>query len=136
LHPVIRQHTAKHKNKLHCSGHQATAKSREVNMPLYWPKTLSKLYKNILQKHTSILGKGMQSNTTVSIKVYLMAVLDNYMFRPLLAIFRLSSRELKVLLHTLSAHVVQRSLQKGLITECNFYMCWCAVTRGTVRSGG
>ena len=30
-------------------------------------------------------------------KVYLMAILDNYMFRPLLAIFRLSSRELKVL---------------------------------------
>jgi len=41
----------------------------------------------------------MQSNTTVSIKVYLMAILDNYMFRPLLAIFRLSSRELKVLLY-------------------------------------
>jgi len=50
----------------------------------------------------------MQSNTTVSIKVYLMAILDNYMFRPLLAIFRLSSRELKVLLYTLCAHVVQR----------------------------
>jgi len=31
----------------------------------------------------------------MSIKVYLMAILDNYMFRPLLAIFRLSSRELK-----------------------------------------
>ena len=30
------------------------------------------------------------------LKVYLMAILDNYMFRPLLAIFRLSSRELKV----------------------------------------
>jgi len=29
----------------------------------------------------------------MSIKVYLMAILDNYMFRPLLAIFRLSSRE-------------------------------------------
>ena len=52
----------------------------------------------------------MQSNTTISIKVYLMAILDNYMFRPLLAIFRLSSRELKVLLYTLCAHVVQRSL--------------------------
>ena len=34
------------------------------------------------------IGKGMQSNTTVSLKVYLMAILDNYMFRPLLAIFR------------------------------------------------
>jgi len=33
----------------------------------------------------------------MSIKVYLMTILDNYMFRPLLAIFRLSSRELKVL---------------------------------------
>ena len=37
------------------------------------------------------IGKGMQSNTTMSIKVYLMAILDNYLFRPLLAIFRLSS---------------------------------------------
>ena len=52
----------------------------------------------------------MQSNTTVSIKVYLMAILDNYMFRPLLGIFRLSSRELKVPLYTLCAHVVQRSV--------------------------
>ena len=41
----------------------------------------------------------------MSIKVYLMGILDNYMFRPLLATFRLSSRELKVLLYTLSAHV-------------------------------
>jgi len=29
-----------------------------------------------------------------------MAILHNYMFRPLLAIFRLSSRERKVLLYT------------------------------------
>ena len=50
----------------------------------------------------------------MSIKVYLMAILDNYMFRPLLTIFRLSSRELN-LLYTLSAHVVQRSLHTGLI---------------------
>jgi len=57
----------------------------------------------------------MQSNTTMSIKVYLMAILDNYMFRPILAIFRLSSREIKVLLYTLSVHVVQRSLHMGLI---------------------
>ena len=35
------------------------------------------------------IGKGMLSNTTMPIKVYLMAILDNYMFRPLLAIFRL-----------------------------------------------
>jgi len=44
-----------------------------------------------------------------------MTILDNYMFRPLLAIFRLSSRELKVLLYTLCAHVMQRSLNTGLI---------------------
>jgi len=61
------------------------------------------------------IWKGMQSNTTMSITVYLMAILDNYMFRPLLAIFRLSSRELKVLLYTLCVHVVQRSLCTGLI---------------------
>jgi hypothetical protein len=42
------------------------------------------------------IGNGMQSNTTMLIKVYLMVTLDNYMFRPLLAIFSLSSRELKV----------------------------------------
>jgi len=51
----------------------------------------------------------------MSIKVYLMAILDNYMFRLLLVIFRLSARELKVLLYTLRAHVVQRSLHTGLI---------------------
>ena len=62
------------------------------------------------------IGKCMQSNTAVSVKVYLMAILDSYMFRPLLAIFRLSSREIKVLLvYILSAHVVQRSLHTGLI---------------------
>ena len=27
------------------------------------------------------IGKGMKSNTTVLIKVYLMAILDNYVFR-------------------------------------------------------
>ena len=62
------------------------------------------------------IGNGMQSNTTISLKVYLMAILDNYMFRSMLGIFRLSSRELKVLLYTLSAHVVQRSLDTGLIS--------------------
>ena len=51
----------------------------------------------------------------MSVKVYLVAIQDNYLFRPLLAIFRLSSRELKVLLYTLSAHMVQRSLRTGLI---------------------
>jgi hypothetical protein len=57
----------------------------------------------------------MQSNTTLSIKVYLMTILDNYMFRPLMTIFRLSLRELKVLLYTLWAHVVQRSLHWVLL---------------------
>ena len=51
---------------------------------------------------------------TMSIKVYLMAILDSYMFRHLLAIFRLFSRELKVLLCTLSENVVQKSLHTGL----------------------
>jgi len=51
----------------------------------------------------------------MSINVYLMAIQDNYMFRPLLAIFRFSSRELKVLLYTLSLHVVQRSIHTDLI---------------------
>ena len=36
------------------------------------------------------IGKDMQSNTTISIKMYLMAILDIYIFRPLLAIFSLS----------------------------------------------
>jgi len=39
-----------------------------------------------------------------------MTILDNYMFRPILAIFRLSSRELKVLLYILCAHVMERTL--------------------------
>ena len=77
-------------------------------------------------------GKGMQSNTIISLKVYLMAILDNYMFWPILAIFSLSSRELKVLLYTQCVHVVQRSLHTGLIAQCNFYMWWYAVTRGMV----
>jgi len=55
------------------------------------------------------------SQTAKSLKVYLMAILDNYMFRPLLTIFRLSSRELNVLLYTLSAHVVQRSVHRALL---------------------
>jgi len=49
------------------------------------------------------IGKGMQSNTTMSIKALLMATLDNYMFRPLLVIFRLSSRELNVYNRTFSS---------------------------------
>jgi hypothetical protein len=76
----------------------------------------------------------MQSNTTISPKVYLLAILDNYTFRPLLAIFRLSSRELNVLLYTLCTHVVQRSLHTGLIAKCNFYMWWYALSRRTVGS--
>jgi len=39
-----------------------------------------------------------------------MTILDNYMFRPLLAIVRFSSRELMVILHILCAHVMERSL--------------------------
>ena len=40
------------------------------------------------------IGKCMQSNTAVSVKVYLMAILDSYVFRPLLAIFRLLQENL------------------------------------------
>ena len=36
----------------------------------------------------------------------LMTILDNYMFRPLLAIFRLSLRELKVLLYNVRAQYI------------------------------
>ena len=50
----------------------------------------------VLWQRVVFVGNGTQSNTTVSLKVYLMAILDNYMFRPLLAIFRLSSRELNL----------------------------------------
>ena len=45
----------------------------------------------------------------------LMNILDNYMFRPLLAIFRLSSRGLKVLLFIMCAHVLERSLHLGFV---------------------
>jgi len=44
-----------------------------------------------------------------------MTVLDNYMFRPILAIVRLSSRELKDLLYIMCAHVMERSLHPGCI---------------------
>jgi len=64
----------------------------------------------LMKKQEQALAHGMQSNTTISLKVYLMAILDNSMFRHLQAIFRLSLRELKVLLYTLCAHVVQRYL--------------------------
>ena len=36
------------------------------------------------------IGKGIQSNTTMSIKMYLMTIIDNYMFRLLLAVVRLA----------------------------------------------
>jgi len=49
----------------------------------------------------------------MSIKVYLMAILDNYMFRPLLAIYRLSSRELEVQLYILCAHVMESIVIKA-----------------------
>jgi len=44
-------------------------------------------------------GKGTQSNTTMSLKVYLMAILDNYTFRLLLVIFRLSSRRIYIYIY-------------------------------------
>jgi len=44
-----------------------------------------------------------------------MIVLDNYMFWPLLAIFMLSSRELKVLLYIMCARMMERSLNVGLV---------------------
>jgi len=47
--------------------------------------------------------------------MYLMDILDIYMFRPLLAICKLCSRELKVLLYTLCAHMMQRSIQRALL---------------------
>ena len=45
----------------------------------------------------------------------LMTILDNYMFLPLLVIFRLSSRERKFLLYTMCAHVMERSLHPGFV---------------------
>ena len=62
----------------------------------------------------------------------LMTILDSYMFRPLLAIFRLSSRELKVLLyilcvheplgtayhHILKLHYAIRPVHRDLCTTC------------------
>ena len=42
-----------------------------------------------------MFGNGIQSNTTVSQKVYLVTIMDNYMFRPVLAIFRLSYENLR-----------------------------------------
>ena len=62
----------------------------------YWDKTSYGSGKYVIPVVCVKIGKGMQSNTAVSIKVYLMAILDNYMFRPLLAIFRWSSRKLNL----------------------------------------
>jgi len=45
----------------------------------------------------------------------LMTIPDNYMFRPILAIFRLSSRKLKVLLYIMCAHVMERSLHLDFV---------------------
>ena len=47
----------------------------------------------------------------------LMTILDNYMFRPLLAIFRLSSRELKVLLYIIYIYI-------GLYIICITYITY------------
>ena len=43
----------------------------------------------------------------------LMAILDNYMFRPLLAIFMLSLRELKFLLYSRALSSVKRQPEDG-----------------------
>ena len=56
---------------------------------------------------------GVCSQTQLCQLRCLMTILDNYMFRPLLAIFRLSLRELKVLLYTMCARVMERSLHPG-----------------------
>ena len=45
----------------------------------------------------------------------LMTILDNYMFWPLLAIFRFSSRELKVILYIMCVRVMERSLHPGFV---------------------
>ena len=45
----------------------------------------------------------------------LMTILENYMFSPLLTIFRLSSRELKVLLYIMCARMMERSLHSGFV---------------------
>jgi len=42
-----------------------------------------------------------------------MSILDNYMFRPLLAIFRLSSRELKVLLYNVELKFSKKQAEDG-----------------------
>jgi len=55
-----------------------------------------KVHVYFLQIYFCKLENGVWSSTTMSIKAYLMAILDNYMFRPLLANFRLSSRELNL----------------------------------------
>ena len=44
-----------------------------------------------------------------------MTILNNYMFRPLLAIFRLSSREIKVLLYAMCVQVMERSLHPDFV---------------------
>jgi len=46
-----------------------------------------------------------------------MPILDNYMSRTLLAIFRLSLREFKVLLYILCAHVLERFLHPGFVAR-------------------
>jgi len=58
----------------------------------------------------------------------LMTILDNYMFWPLLAIFRLSSRELKVLLHI---HIVRG--RDGEISTSGLY---CVICNFYIECGG
>jgi hypothetical protein len=45
----------------------------------------------------------------------LMTIIDKYMFRPLLAIFKLPSTELKVLLFILCTHLLERTLHPGFV---------------------
>jgi hypothetical protein len=66
-------------------------------------KTFERIWKGYVVKHNYV-------NEDV-----LMTILSNYMFRPILAIFRLSSRELKALLYILCAHVMERDLHPGFI---------------------
>jgi hypothetical protein len=67
-----------------------------------------------------------------------MTILDNYMFQPLLAIFSLSSRELKVLQHTLCAHVMQRSLHTATNNEKQYTATTtvCATTHTDIHPPG
>jgi len=67
-------------------------------------------------------------------KDVLMTIPDNYMFRPLLAIFRLSLRELKILLYIMCARVMERSLHLGCVIVNHYVQCGGVLC--TIGSGG